>query len=187
MAGARAVLHNRASTALGLADLIGHLNRLLAADHEGARFMTMHLSIVDPRAGSFRWVSAGHDPALLYDPTTGNFEELAGADLPLGIVEETDFEEHCFSSLAPGQIILVGTDGVWEMPDATGEQFGKDRLREAIRGTASCSAAEIVQAIYDRLTAFRGDYRTVDDVTFVVIKVLEVGTQTATAPSQLPR
>jgi serine phosphatase RsbU (regulator of sigma subunit) len=178
MAGARAVLHNRASTALGLADLIGHLNRLLAADHEGARFMTMHLSIVDPRAGSFRWVSAGHDPALLYDPTTGNFEELAGADLPLGIVEETDFEEHCFSSLRPQQIILVGTDGVWEMPNATGEQFGKDRLREAIRSTANGSAAEIVQAIYDRLTTFRGDHRTVDDVTFVVIKILEVGTQT---------
>jgi sigma-B regulation protein RsbU (phosphoserine phosphatase) len=68
-------------------------------------------------------------------------------------------------------VITVGTDGVWEMPNAAGEQFGKQRLREAIRAAAAGTAREIVQAIIDRLTAFRGDCRPVDDVTFVIIKV----------------
>ena len=58
--------------------------------------------------------------------------------------------------LAVGQVLLVGTDGVWEMPNAKGEQFGKDRLREVIRECAVFTADEIAQALRERLTAFRG-------------------------------
>jgi serine phosphatase RsbU (regulator of sigma subunit) len=175
MAGARAVLRDRADTAGGLADLMGRLNRLLAADLEGTRFMTMHLSVLDARTGLFRWVSAGHDPALLFDPATDRFEEPDVGDLPLGILEETEYTEHSYSPLRPGQVIVVGTDGVWESPNAAGEQFGKPRLREAIREAANGTAEQIVQTILDRLAAFRGDCRAVDDVTFVVIRVLSIG------------
>jgi sigma-B regulation protein RsbU (phosphoserine phosphatase) len=171
MAGVRAVLRDRANTAGGLADLIGRLNRFISADHRGERFMTMHLSVIDARARSIRWVSAGHDPALLYDPAEDRFEVLEGADLPLGIVDDIAFEEHCYGPLWPGQVIVIGTDGVWEMPDAKGEQFGKDRLRDAIRESASKSADEISNMLRDRLAAFRGDTRAVDDVTFVIVKI----------------
>ncbi len=171
MAGARAVLRDRAATAGSLADLMGRLNRLLAADLEGTRFMTMHLSVIDARAGTFRWVSAGHDPAMIFDPATDRFEEISTADLPLGIMEELEYSEHSWGPLRPGQVITVGTDGVWEMPNAAGEQFGKPRLREVIRAAAAGTAADIVQAILDSLARFRGDTRAVDDVTFVVVKV----------------
>jgi Serine phosphatase RsbU, regulator of sigma subunit len=60
------------------------------------------------------------------------------------------------------------------MPDAKGEQYGKDRLREVIRECAARSADEIVRSVRERLTAFRGDVKSVDDVTFVVVKVLAV-------------
>ena len=56
-------------------------------------------------------------------------------------------------------MIVVGTDGVWEMPNADGEQFGKDRLREVIRAPASGTADDIAHAILDSLTEFRGDCR----------------------------
>jgi sigma-B regulation protein RsbU (phosphoserine phosphatase) len=172
MAGARAVLRDRAGSSGGLADLIGHLNRLLAADLEGTRFMTMHLSEVNPKMGTIRWVSAGHDPAILFDPATGEFQELEGADLPLGVMEDTVYEEHSFSPIKPGQIITVGTDGVWEMPNTAGEQFGKQRLRDAIKCAAGGTANDIAKTIVGRLTEFRGDCRPVDDVTFVIIKVM---------------
>jgi serine phosphatase RsbU (regulator of sigma subunit) len=171
MAGTRAVLRDRADTTGGLADLMGRLNRLLASDLQGERFMTMHLSVINAQTGTFRWVSAGHDPALLYDPASDQFEETDAADLPLGVMDDTIYEEHSHGPLRPGQVILVGTDGVWEMPNTAGEQFGKDRLREALRGAASGTAEEIVQHILERLTTFRGDCRPVDDVTFVIIKM----------------
>jgi sigma-B regulation protein RsbU (phosphoserine phosphatase) len=175
MAGVRAVLRDRAGSTGGLAPLIGHLNRLLADDLEGTRFMTMHLSEINPGAGTFRWVSAGHDPALLFDPVTGEFQELEGADLPLGVMNDTAYEEHSFNDLKPGQIVTVGTDGVWEMPNTAGEQFGKQRLRDAIKSAANGNAADIVESILKRLTEFRGECRPVDDVTFVIIKLVPVG------------
>ncbi|HJZ58203.1 MAG TPA: SpoIIE family protein phosphatase [Gemmataceae bacterium] len=73
--------------------------------------------------------------------------------------------------LRPGQVIFIGTDGVWEIPDAKGEAFGKERLREIIRESAAGSAADIAKVVRDRLAAFRGDSRQVDDVTFVVVKL----------------
>jgi hypothetical protein len=67
--------------------------------------------------------------------------------------------------LPVGQVIFVGTDGVWEMPDVKGEAFGKDRQLAIIREFADRPAADISAAIHERLTQFRGDARQVDDVT----------------------
>jgi serine phosphatase RsbU (regulator of sigma subunit) len=187
MAGARAVLRDRAGTAGSLAELLGRLNRLLSADLEGTRFMTMHLSVINARTGTFRWASAGHDPALLYDPATDRFDSLEGADLPLGILEEETYEEHSRDGLRPGQVLVIGTDGVWEMPNNAKEQFGKERLRATIREFAEKPAAAIVQALLDRLTAFRGECRPVDDVTFVIVKVVGEEARENIHPTNRPR
>jgi sigma-B regulation protein RsbU (phosphoserine phosphatase) len=186
MAGARAVLRDRAHSAGSLGDLMGRLNRLLAADLDGTRFMTMYLAFISADEGSVRWVSAGHDPAIVYDPANESFEEIEGGELPLGVMDATEYAEQTYP-LQPGQIVLVGTDGIWEMHNAAGEQFGKDRLRAAIRESASKSAADIVDVILTCLTEFRGDCRPTDDVTFVIIKALPVAAhpdvRTKTAPS----
>jgi sigma-B regulation protein RsbU (phosphoserine phosphatase) len=172
MAGVRAVLRDRVEAAGSLAALMGRLNRLISADHQGERFMTMHLSVIDAKARTVRWVSAGHDPAIVYDPAADRFEEVGAGELPLGVVDETEYAEHTHGPLRPGQVILVGTDGVWEMPDAKKEAFGKERLRAVIRESAAGSAADIAGAISGRLAEFRGNAKQVDDVTFVVVKVL---------------
>jgi sigma-B regulation protein RsbU (phosphoserine phosphatase) len=174
MAGARAVLRDRAGNAGTLADLMSRLNALLAADLGGTRFMTMHLAVVDAAAGTYRFASAGHDPAIIYDPATGEFTEIDAGDLPLGVMDDTQYEEHSFGPLRPGHVILVGTDGIWEMPSDGGEMFGKDRLRDAIRGSAGGSAADVVRAVLDAVGKFRGDCQPVDDVTFVVVKRVAV-------------
>jgi sigma-B regulation protein RsbU (phosphoserine phosphatase) len=187
MSAARAVLRDRAETNGSLAPLMDRLNSMLAADLEGGRFMTMHLAVVDVRSGVYRFASAGHDPALTYDAMTDSFDERDEGGLPLGILSESTYEEHTFGPLRPGQVIVVGTDGVWEMPNAQGEQFGKERLREVIRGAAKGTAAEIVDAIVASLKRFRGDCKLVDDVTLVVMKPQPVaapvvqGQQPATA------
>jgi serine phosphatase RsbU (regulator of sigma subunit) len=171
MASVRAVLRDRALAAGSLAELMSRLNRFISADHNGERFMTMHLSIIDSKSGTMRWASAGHDPAILYDSSDGTFKEVGEGDLPLGVMDETEYVEQTYGPLRADQVILVGTDGVWEMPDAKGEAFGKDRLREIIREFAGYSAQEISAAIQERLARFRGATRQVDDVTYVVIKM----------------
>jgi sigma-B regulation protein RsbU (phosphoserine phosphatase) len=172
MAGVRAVLRDRAVSAGDLAELMGRLNALIAADHGGDRFMTMHLSVLDARTGTMRWVSAGHDPVIVFDPASDSFTEVGVGDLPLGVLDDTRYSEQISAAFRPGQILFLGTDGVWEMPDAKDEQFGKDRLRQVIRECAACTAEEIARTVRERLTAFRGEVKSVDDVTFVVVKVL---------------
>src|SRR5262249_55640927 len=147
MAGVRAVLRDRVEAAGSLADLMGRLNRLISADHGGNRFMTMHLSVIDTKAGTVRWVSAGHDPAIAYAPAADRSEGVGEGGLPLGVMDETQYPEHTHGPVQSGQVILIGTDGVWEMPDVKGEAFGKDRLRAVIRESAAGSAADIAQAI----------------------------------------
>jgi phosphoserine phosphatase RsbU/P len=171
MAGTRAVLRDRATHGGSLADVMTRLNRMLSSDLEGSRFMTMHLAVMDTTSGIYRWVSAGHDPAIVYDPRTNNFEERDEGDMPLGVSSDASYEEFKLGPLQPGQIVVVGTDGIWEMPNATNEQYGKDRLRNVIRRAASGSAADIVDAIVASLVAFRGPRRPVDDVTLVVMKL----------------
>jgi sigma-B regulation protein RsbU (phosphoserine phosphatase) len=153
---------------------MGRLNHMLASDLGGERFMTMHLSVVNARDRTFRWVSAGHDPAIIYDPVADRFEEIDVSGLPLGVLDDTSYEESTYGPLKRGQVITVGTDGVWEMPNAAGEQFGKERLRAVIRSAAGGTADGIVRAIVESLNKFRGDCKAVDDVTFVVIKVAAV-------------
>jgi sigma-B regulation protein RsbU (phosphoserine phosphatase) len=93
-------------------------------------------------------------------------------ELPLGIMEDVEYREHTSAAFRPGQVLFLGTDGVWEMPDPKGGQLGKERLREVLRACATRPAGEIARAVRERLTAFRGDAKSVDDVTFVVVKVL---------------
>src|SRR5262249_18720221 len=170
MAGVRAVLRDRAVAAGDLAELMSRLNKLIAADHGGDRFMTMHLSVIDAKTGTMRWVSAGHDPVIVFDPADSSFTEVGEGNLPLGVMDDTRSPEQASAPLRHGQILFLGTDGVWEMPDAKGEQFGKDRLRAVLRECAERTADEIARAVRERLTAFRGAAKSVDDVTFVVVK-----------------
>ncbi len=185
MAGTRAVLRDRVDLTGSLASMLGRLNRLLASDLEGTRFMTMHLAVVDTQRGSYRWASAGHDPAIIYDPRLDRFEEIDVSGLPLGVSEEADYTEEIYSGLRPGMILTIGTDGIWEAANEAGEMFGKDRLRAVIRDSAASPAATIVDNIVARLRAFSGAKKWADDVTFIVVKVTSVtaGLETS-APQQ---
>lgn len=135
------------------------------------RFMTMHLALCDSETGMYRWVSAGHDPAILYDPTADAFEEIDAGDVPLGIMDDVEFTEYSYGPLKPGQIVFVGTDGVWELPNAQGEQFGKERLRQTLREAKAEPAKRIAAILLERLIVFRGEVSPVDDITYVIVKV----------------
>jgi len=172
MATARALIMLRASMPGQAAGIINDVNKQLSLDtYQTGNFMTFFYCELTWTQRKVCWVRAGHDPALLYDSNTGEFDELKGHGLALGVDYTFEYEEFD-RTLAPGQIVLIGTDGIWEMHDESGELFGKDRLKEIIRSNASSTAKEIIAAIYDGLSKYRGTKQPEDDITMVVIKVL---------------
>jgi sigma-B regulation protein RsbU (phosphoserine phosphatase) len=172
MTTGRALLRSRALQPGSLAELMNDLNRYLAADMSRGRFMTLFYMVMEARTRQVRWVSGGHDPAIIYDPASGKFSELAGGDVPLGVDASWQYHELGPVELKPGQTILLGTDGIWESRDPQGEFFGKEALREVIRRHAQAPAGQISRAVTDTLAQFRKERAQEDDVTLVVIKLL---------------
>jgi sigma-B regulation protein RsbU (phosphoserine phosphatase) len=171
MTTARAFLRLRALQPGDPGQVVSEVNRLLAMDTVGTgRFMTLfYLELAQDR-GELRWVRAGHDPAMLYDPTTDTFTDLGGPGLPLGAVEDYAYQDSVRPGLKPGQVLLVGSDGLWEARNQAGEMFGKDRVRAVIRANAHLPAGEVLETLLSAMTAFRGSQPVEDDVTLVVLR-----------------
>ena len=172
MTTARAFLRMRASQPGTISEVITAMNHHLAKDVlETGRFMTLFYLTIDPEQKCIDWVRAGHDPALFYDPLRDEFEELKGQGIALGVTDEFDYMQSQKSGLANGQIIAIGTDGIWEAFNRQGEMFGKDRLRDVIRRKAGESAGNILSSVYDELNQFTLGRKSEDDITLVIIKV----------------
>jgi len=171
MATARALIMLRSSMPGEAAGIIDDVNRYLSLDTaQTGNFMTFFYCELTERETEVRWVRAGHDPALVYDPSTDVFDELKGQGLALGL--DISFEYDSFHRrIEPGQVIMIGTDGIWEMHNQAGEMFGKKALMEIIRNNHTASARKIVDTVTERLEQFRGDEAPEDDITLVVIKV----------------
>ena len=174
MATARAFLRLRSSMHGRLKDIFRDINREFTHDVDNSgQFMTLFLTRIDRNKNSMEWVTAGHDPAIIYDPATDAFIDLKGKGLALGVMEDTNYEEHS-QGIKPGQIICIGTDGIWEAHNSRGEPFGKERLKATIRKYASTSAETIVQSIIDAVEAFCENAEQEDDITLVIVKVTEI-------------
>lgn len=170
MTTARALLRGQANQGGSIAHLITHMNRHLARDCQAGRFMTMYYLVIDAATRNLRWVSAGHDPAIAYNPATDVFVELAGADIPMGLDADWEYQEFDRGGWIDGQVLVIGTDGIWETRDTNGRMFGKTGLREIIKANARRPCAEIAKLITDTLARYRQGRSQEDDVTLVVMK-----------------
>lgn len=179
MATGRALIRGHATEAVSAAELVTRVNRALSGDVIRGRFMTLFYLELMASERSATWVSAGHDPALLFDPQSGQFRDLEGEDLPLGVDEAWQFHECGPLLLRQGQVLVLGTDGIWEQSGEDGRPFGKQTLRDVVQRHASKAARDIAQAILAAHEAFRGSVPQSDDIAIVVVKVGEGGVERA--------
>jgi sigma-B regulation protein RsbU (phosphoserine phosphatase) len=171
MVTVRAFLHFGIRDYQGPAKLLSDVNAYVTRDSsQTGRFMSMFFLEIDPANKSLRWVRAGHEPALVFEPAGKSFAKLNGKGMALGVDENYRYEEFSQSGWKADDIILIGTDGIHEARNESGEMFGQDRLREIIRQHAGTSARAIREAVIDTLQDFRGNAPQEDDITLVVIK-----------------
>ena len=172
MATVRSSLRQRVIRPGSIAEIISDVNRQLVQDVEDSgQFMTMFFLALSIDLRKLEWVRAGHDPAIIYDPSSDSFNELSGSGIALGVDGGWIYEDNKKTDFSNGQIIFLSTDGIWEARNKKGEMLGKERILNAIQQNASSDAAQIIDSIFDTLNKFIGEAKIDDDITSVVIKM----------------
>jgi sigma-B regulation protein RsbU (phosphoserine phosphatase) len=143
--------------------------------HTGDRraFLTLFLGVLEPATGNIESVVAGH-PFPVLRRADGALEEIGRGGFPLGVREEIRLEREA-TRLAPGDTLVLYTDGIPEAIDATGGAFGFDRLRDLT--VAGGTAVSILERVVREHERHRGEEPLNDDWTLVVIRRLEPGDQ----------
>lgn len=111
-----------------------------------------------------------HDAAEVYDPVSDSFRDLGGNGMALGVDDAWSYQEYQQACCTGDEIILIGTDGIWETENPLGERFGKERLRQIIRKWCRSSYGGMIEAVFSAITDFRQASVQADDITLVVVK-----------------
>ncbi len=171
MTGTRSMIRSLSILEDDLSTRLSLVNRLLYPDtSDSGSFITLFYLEIDMALRRLRWIRAGHDPAIVYDPNGDQFSEMGGSGMALGIQPEYEYAASEAPLGAPGQIIVLATDGIWEAHNAAQEMFGKDRVCAIIRQYSHSSAATIRDQLFAAVAAFT-EGRQEDDITMAVMKV----------------
>ncbi|MDX6575636.1 MAG: phosphoserine phosphatase RsbU/P [Blastocatellia bacterium] len=162
----------RAATHIGYAPHISmsKVNYLLWESIERNQFVTAFYGILDSANRTLAYCNAGHNPPFLMEADGKvHFEERGG--VPLGMFRDTRYYEY-FAEIQPGQVLVLYTDGVTEAMNRNFEEYGRDRLVEAVRKCRHLSSREMIDFIHRDVLNWTEGLGATDDVTFFILKAL---------------
>ena len=168
MAIAKTVLRTVARSGRSAAEILATTNAALCEDNTEAMFVTVALAIVDSQTGGADIASAGHEEIYLVE-RSGRVGKIAPMGPALGLFEGARFRS-LQMTLAPGDWIVVATDGVTEAFSATGEVFGNDRLEARFADLAGSEPGELIAGIAATIRAFAQGVAQSDDLTGLALK-----------------
>jgi len=152
--------------------LLSRLNKLLYADLPPEKFVTLAAGLLNPEQSTLQLISAGHGPLLFYSAANGCVRNYDPQGLPLGLLPQLSYGCPEVLNFAPGDILVVVTDGVVEWANQNDEDFGQDRLKEVIRVCHDMPASRIISELHRAVVDFAGSMPQADDLTALVVKRL---------------
>ncbi|HEY1252609.1 MAG TPA: SpoIIE family protein phosphatase [Thermoanaerobaculia bacterium] len=159
-----AAVHLQIDEARTVPDLVQRIDRHLQRYAVTRKFLTAFFGVLEPEAGQLRYVSAGHNPALLRR-SGGGVEQLKATGVPLGMFPNASWREETLP-MAKGDLLCVYSDGITEALDAADEEFGMHRLARLLEAGP---AAEICRRVFDAVGAFAADVPQYDDQTLLLV------------------
>ena len=173
MAICRSVLRAEAPLKRSPAEVLRKVNRQLYPDIKEDMFISMAYVILDHKNAAVTLSRGGHDAPLLYRAATGEISVLKPPGMALGVDSGDVFDRITGDISVPlerDDCLVLYTDGVTEALDANGDEFGRERMIQSIRASAS----EGAEGVIDRLTAdvrsFVGGHPQHDDITLIVVR-----------------
>ena len=147
-------------------------NRVLQADNPTFMFVTVIMAVYEPRSGSVTYASAGHDPPVVVR-ADGSAEQMPGTGgMALGIAPEPVFASNLTENsltLAPGETLVLYTDGVSEAMNVDQEEFGTERILHIFDGKPPRNAEDAMTAIFGAVAEFAGEAPASDDITCLAL------------------
>jgi len=171
MATFQASLRTLSVTHSSLPELVTSINQYACTNSQGGlRFTTAFLSELDPSTGTLTYINAGHNAPMLCRKS-GALERLDAGGLPIGIKADAGYESGIVA-LAPGDWLVIFTDGVVEAMNTRGEEYGEPRLLANIATAANVSPREMMSCVMTELDRFVGNTPQHDDVTCLLLKMV---------------
>ena len=167
MSNVQAAVHALAGEMLPTGELCRRINRIVAANVGSGKFITFFYGVLDS-ARRFSYTNAGHcEPILVRQ--NGECVRVNHGGVVLGVFPDWEYrEEHV--DLEPGDRLVLFTDGITEIANATGEEFGEERLMELLRANRALDAEAIEKRVMAAIAEFSGG-NFQDDATLIVTAV----------------
>lgn len=169
MALSRTTIRNVASSDRTPAAALEKANELILKDSQTDLFLTAFYAVLDLERGRVVYSNAGHNPPLWYRAVDGEIASLQTGGIALGVVPDILLENQEIS-LEGGDLLIFYTDGVTEAMNSELEEFGLQRLQQAIPTSVALSSQDVVQSVVVAVDAHRGGAGRWDDFTLVVVR-----------------
>lgn len=172
MSSVRASLRQCYDSGDDIGAVISDVNRHITMDvGNSGQFMTLFYLAIDSDRKTIQWVRAGHDPGMLYRRAGDIVEALDGAGMALGVDPEWSYSVQKAEGLQAGDIVLLGTDGIWEAFNGDGVMFGKEAVKKIIREQRDQPAGVILDLVFDAVASHVSETKIADDMTLIVVKI----------------
>lgn len=171
MSVVQASLRIIATEDISLAEVAARMNRCLHKSTRSNGYATFFYACIDETTRRLRYVNAGHNPPYLLRRTAaGSIEELPAGGTVIGLFPAMSYTEAAIE-LAPGDVLIAFTDGVPESQNPAEEEFGEDRVREALIRLADKDVDAIANEFAAELKTWIAGADQYDDLTFILLKV----------------
>jgi len=156
-------------------DCLTRVNRLLTARNERLMFVTLFYGILDTRTGRVRYANAGHNPPYLV--RAGKVTPLSDlSGMALGVCADETYQTFEMV-LAPGEGLLIYSDGVTEAMDVEGRLFSEERLEAVLEQTGLTPASSAVEQVVEEVERFCQGAGQSDDMTLLALRYLGRATE----------
>jgi serine phosphatase RsbU (regulator of sigma subunit) len=168
MALTLAMMRTLADEGLEGAELVARLNAQLCKHAPRSRFVTLFVATYTPATGELIYVNAGHLPPLVRR-SEGACERLAGSGIALGLWEQASYSVGR-TFLAPGEVLVVYSDGIVEAEDDHDTPFDEGGLQDVLNGGTWATVKELGWETFARVERHVGSRRLRDDLTVLVVR-----------------
>jgi len=173
MSQMKGIFHSLAQQHIDPKEFMSRANQALVYCLERGSFISASYFIIDSKEKKIRYSRAGHCPVLYLRAGSKESCYLKDKGAALGMVRSKDYCNYVEAnefSYAPGDTMVLYTDGITEAKDSKGHEFGNERLAQTLNEVAGASAKEIEDHIIKKLYEFSGTKNINDDYTSMTVK-----------------